>query len=182
MQGTILYPTLQTFSQPQIMPTKPKMAVQLKTDKDMCMLGITLICAVILMITSTVFMIFLSRYVIEHRSHSVISGFLEAMIYVILIFNMIYAVGVYYLSAGEESTYMAARMMIFYISLGYEAFHLLVPMVLLAMGSSNPHNTQAFTMLILPDLIEMVVFGASAWGFYKLYKTPKYYLIPMREY
>ena len=169
------FPQQYEFSQPQLV-----YQVKARTDKNMLMLGFCIIGAVVLIIISVFFMIWLSKYVIDHKSNSVISGFLEFIVYMVLFFNFVYGVGVYFIAATEESVYRVVEWPVVYTSIAYLAVHIILPIIFLIM-SSNPHYMALFNLLIFPDVVEVVVFGITAFGFYSLYKKSAYTLLPVYQ-
>ncbi|MDR3549497.1 MAG: hypothetical protein P4M11_14730 [Candidatus Pacebacteria bacterium] len=180
-QFQIHYPQLE-----EPMPQKPAttanffypQAVRLQSDKQMLMLAFCLLGAVALVVLSTVYLIMLAQYIIEQKHQAVIPGFLEGIIYVVLFFNYVYAVGVYYLASLNESSYKAAEEIIFYVSILYEAVHIIVPgIVVIMMLMSVSYAKELLMLIILPDIIEIVIFGLCAYGFHSLYTTTTAYVL-----
>ena len=168
--------------QPYLQPRpQPFYQIVYKTDKNTLMLTITLLGCIALLALSVIYMIFLSKYIIEHKSDSVVSGAMEAMIYIIMLFNLVYSTGIYYVAANEELVYKAMELPIFYASLTYLAIHVVLPLIFLLLMFGNPHYSHLLGFLILPDLIEIIVFGVTAFGFYFLYKKSPFVLVPVQE-
>ena len=174
------YPTLQPYPNMFTFPQKPA-RMQVKADRDINMLYMCLFGAIALIFLSTLYMILFSKYIIEKRTHSVVPGYLEAIIYVALLFNLVYAVGIYYLCAVDESVYRNFEMPVLYASIAYLVFHVALPILGLFISLADNRYNGLFEFLLIPDIFQIGVFGACAYGFYKLYKKTAYLLIPMED-
>ena len=155
--------------------------VYLQTDKNMTMMTIDLVGCVVLLGLSVVIMVWLSKYIIEHKSNSAIPGFLELVIYIMLLFNLVYALGVYFITGMDEGTYKSTEPSIYYCSLSYVGLHILIPLILLLMGIGTSKYMEALGLIILPALGELAVFIAIAYGFHSLYSKSAFILVPVHE-
>eukprot|EP00831_Metopus_contortus_P003114 TRINITY_DN11158_c0_g1_i5.p2 TRINITY_DN11158_c0_g1~~TRINITY_DN11158_c0_g1_i5.p2 ORF type:complete len:151 (-),score=35.73 TRINITY_DN11158_c0_g1_i5:157-609(-) len=110
-------------------------------------------------------------YIIDHRSKSVLNGFVEIVIYICLLFNLIYAMGIFGVAILNYDFYSTMEVFIFYTSLFYLGAHIIFPIVLLILGLASDNSyMDMLKLLILPDIGEFLVFGVCYLGFAYLYK------------
>ncbi len=148
------------------------------TEKNPVMLGLCLIGSVVLVVLTVVYMLLLSKYIIEHRQHSVITGEVEALIYILLFVNIILALGLFYVATGDEATYKEIEVYLISVAIVYLAIHIIGALIWLILGLSQPHFMTLLGLLIFPALGELAVFGATVYGFYSLYRKTSLLLLP----
>ena len=149
-------------------------------EKNPLMLGLSLIGAVVLIVLTVLYMLLLSKYIIEHKHHSVITGGVEAFLYILMFLNMILAAAYFYASMADETIYKTIEVYNVFLAIAYGAVHIVALIIWLIVGlSGNAQHMALLGLVILPALGELLVFGITAFGFYYLYKKSPFLLLPV---
>ena len=139
-------------------------------EKVIVMLVITIFGAIVLFGLSAFFAIYLINYMANHRTGSLITFFLEIVIYITLALNMMYALFIYFISNMERKAYNEAKHFILYFSIANLCLHLIVIVISIIYASTNTHYKGLLTLVILPIGVEMIIAGLCTLSTYNLFK------------
>lgn len=171
-----VYPYLSEF------PYKYSHLPSLKSDKVLLMLRMSLLSALGLIALSIIFTLLLTYYVTNHRSNSVIPGWVVVSLFAILFFNMMYSLGIFYLSSGSEDAYNHSIMITLYMAFAFIGIQFIMLLtIMFMMGAGGEEYKQTFIMLILPAILEWAIYFPLLYGFAYLYKKTKLVWVPIQS-
>ena len=96
------------------------------SEKNLTQLDISLYASMIIIAMNGLFLILFPKYIINHIHSPGLPGIVQALIYIILISDLIYGLVVYFVAVSTEEQYHIMRTPMIIIGFSYLGFHLLL--------------------------------------------------------
>eukprot|EP00826_Nyctotherus_ovalis_P059542 TRINITY_DN828_c0_g1_i10.p1 TRINITY_DN828_c0_g1~~TRINITY_DN828_c0_g1_i10.p1 ORF type:complete len:178 (+),score=33.68 TRINITY_DN828_c0_g1_i10:77-610(+) len=172
------YPQFQILYPPQPFPmTRRQLRSHL--EKNIEMMTASLYLGITLILFTAVFLVLFSGYVVTYKKSSGVPGVLQALIYVMQVTNLVYAVATYFMAASTRETYVKMKDPFNYSFIAVILLHVAVLIFLIVVIVINGgQNTTLFYILaacVLNTGLVSAIFGVLQ----SLYFEVKYSLVPL---
>ena len=162
---------MQTFMTP--------VQVKAHKEKDLTILTISLYLGIALIVINAIFMCVFVSYVITYKNSSGIPGFLQGTIYIALITNVVFGVGIYFVASSDAKTYEEIMNAIPIVITGFMILHVSIIMALTVIIIVTPGHEYLILYIGLPCLLDIAVIVIETYLLSNLFKEVKYFPIPL---
>ena len=126
------------------------------------------------------FLILFPKYIINHIHSAGLPGIVQALIYIILISNLVYGLVVYFVAVSTEEQYHTMRTPMIIIGFSYLGFDLLLAAIIGTITLIVDGTYCLLLIIVLPDVLDIGIIGISMYSIHHLYKEKFYMVIPLQ--